>query len=467
MPEEFDLAIDGENGGFLGDDGESPARRRTPSSSAASSRRKGAAAPRRALPPRRASSLRHRSVEIEEEASSHRARPRIAIDAAISAPRRVNLYRRLSLSFLAATVFVIGVIIFFTFQRAEIKIEQDPIPLVVTFTAQVNDSTSAANASVSGTSTAPNALFSGMVMTVTTSTSRVYAPTQVSDKPGKSHGTITVHNTGPLPQSLIATTRFLSEGGALFRATHTVIVPPKSVLDVDVAADKTGADSDIGPSKFTIPGLNPAQQKIVYGVSANAMVGGSSKVGIVSQQDIDHAQEDVRKALLEIGQQALASVTVPDGDQMLYTTVNIKAESSAKPGDQTGQFRVTASGTMAFVAYPKAAVFATADHEIQNQLPTPYHKVVFISEAPTVSLQSINVEQKTALLQIYREGRAVLDAHSSALQPAQFIGRSRQEIIDQIATIKGVKHVDVSLFPFWLDRSPKVPSRITITLLGQ
>ena len=441
MAEEFDMPIDGENA----DD-------RSPESQP----RRKAVVKKRAV--KRVVATRRRAIQEfdqpEEEPSffSH-SRPRISIDAATHTPHKVNLYRRLALTFMSATVIVVLIIAFFTFQRATVTIAQDAIPVAAAFAAEISENPASSGA------------FNGVVVTVTTSTESTFKPTTVTDKPGKAHGTVIVHNDGSAPQPLVATTRFLSDGGVLFRLSRAVTVPARSTASAEVVADKQGKEGDIGPTKFTIPGLNPAQQKIVFGESKQAMTGGSSKAGVVSQGDIDKAQEEARKALLEIGQRELTSINVPQGHGVLYTTVNIKAVSSAKPGDEVGDFKIVSSGTMAYVAYPKSAVFAAADREVQSKTPTPYHTVVFLSDAPVVSLQSINVEKKTATLQIYREGRAVLDARSAAFQPAMFMGQTRQQISDQIKSIKGVASVAVKFFPPWIEHAPKVPTRIEVKIL--
>lgn len=439
MAEDFDMQIDGEAEGA-----------RTPKPRKRTVTRKRVV--KRPVAARRRAAETYDLGEDDEPVYTHQ-RPRISIDAATTAPRKVNLYRRLAMGFLGATVVLIGVIIFFTFQKANITIHQQSLPVAASFSADVVDGASSSTTA-----------FQGLVVTVTTSTQAVYKPTTTVDKPGKSHGIVTVYNNGSTVQSLVATTRFLSEGGVLFRATHAVTIAPHATAEAEIAADKPGSSGDIGPGKFTIPGLNPAQQKLVYGVSTTAMTGGSGKVGVVTQADIDKAQEDARKALLEIGQRELTSVVVPPGDDVLYTTVNIKAESSVKAGDQVSEFIIKTSGTMAYVAYPKTAVYAAADREVQAKAPTSYHKVVFANEAPAVSLQTIDVLKKTATLQIYREGVAVLDARSAALQPTMFMGQTKTQIVDQLKSIKGVTDVDVTFMPPWIDHAPKVSSRIDVTI---
>lgn len=437
MRDDLDLPIDGES------ELERPKTRRR----VAARKRpvKRAATTRRAAP----------VYDMEEEVEPVRVheRPRISIDAATNAPRKVNLYRRLAMTFLSATVVVVGIIAFFTFQKATISVKQEAIPVSASFSAEISES-----------STTSTMGFQGIVVAVTTSTEMLFQPSTTIDKPGKSHGTVTVYNNGSSAQSLVATTRFLSEGGVLFRAVNAVNVPVNGTAKVEIAADKPGPEGDIPAGKFTIPGLNAAQQKLVYGESSQKMTGGAGKVGVVTQSDIDNAQESARKTLLEIGQKELTGVKVPSGSDVLYATVNIKAVSSAKVGDQVSEFKITTSGTMAYVAYPKSSLFSAADREVQSKAPTAYHKVVFINDAPAISLQSIDVVKKSAVLQIYREGKAVLDTRSAALQPSMFMGQSKSQISDQITSIKGVTSVSVTLMPPWIDSAPKVPARITVNI---
>lgn len=438
MRDDLDLPIDGES------ENERPKPRRR-----VAARKRPV---KRAATTRRAAPVYDMEEEDDRPAQIHE-RPRISIDAATNVPRKVNLYRRLAMTFLSATVVVVGIIAFFTFQKATISIKQESIPVAASFSAEISES---------GTTSTVG--FQGVVVAVTTSTEALFQPSTTIDKPGKSHGTITVYNNGATPQSLVATTRFLSEGGVLFRAVNAVSVPVHGTATAEIAADKPGPEGDIPAGKFTIPGLNAAQQKLVYGESSQKMTGGAGKVGVVTQADIDSAQESARKSLLEIGQKELTSVKVPTGSDVLYATVNIKAVSSAKVGDQVSEFKITTSGTMAYVAYPKSSLFTAADREVQAKAPTAYHKIVFVNDAPAISLQSIDVAKKSAILQIYREGKAVLDPRSAALQPSMFMGQSKSQISDQIMSIKGVTSVNVNLMPPWIDSAPKVPGRITVNI---
>jgi hypothetical protein len=118
----------------------------------------------------------------------------------------------------------------------------------------------------------------------------------------KAKGTISVYNAySESPQTLVQSTRFVSESGKVFRTTKTITVPgakstggkltPASI-DAEVVADQPGPDYNIGASKFTIPGFEGSPKyNGFYGVSNSTMTGGSSGAGkAVSSRDLESAK---------------------------------------------------------------------------------------------------------------------------------------------------------------------------------
>lgn len=91
---------------------------------------------------------------------------------------------------------------------------------------------------------------------------------------GRAGGRIEVVNDSGSAQTLVASTRFLSEEGVLFRLAERVVVPPRGRVSATLAADAVGRAGDVGPGRFTIPGLPAASQRLIYGVSAEPMRGG-------------------------------------------------------------------------------------------------------------------------------------------------------------------------------------------------
>jgi hypothetical protein len=124
----------------------------------------------------------------------------------------------------------------------------------------------------------------------------------------KASGTIIIYNNTSQAQKLVATTRFETPEGLIFRLITAVSVPSKSVKDgktvagsieAEVSADKTGDSYNIGLKDFTIPGFkgDPKYSQI-YGRSKTEMTGGFSGMQkVVSKEVIAAADKDLEASL--------------------------------------------------------------------------------------------------------------------------------------------------------------------------
>ena len=84
-------------------------------------------------------------------------------------------------------------------------------------------------------------------------------------KSTKAHGTMRIYNNySTAAQTLVATTRFISNEGKLFRTKERVVIPggyyeggklAAGFIDIEVIADQPGEDYNIDPSTFSIPGF--------------------------------------------------------------------------------------------------------------------------------------------------------------------------------------------------------------------
>jgi hypothetical protein len=127
----------------------------------------------------------------------------------------------------------------------------------------------------------------------------------------KARGKVTLYNEfSSSPQSLVATTRLLSEDGKLFRLVKGVTIPgtkkegesvQAGTVEADVAADEAGEDFNINPGKFTIPGFKDSgsgKYEKIYAKSEAPMGGGGKGTGTSSAKTL--TQDDVTKAKNEV-----------------------------------------------------------------------------------------------------------------------------------------------------------------------
>lgn len=141
--------------------------------------------------------------------------------------------------------------------------------------------------------------------------------TGTKDLGTKASGSITVYNEyDSNSQPLVAGTRFVTGDGKVFRSTANATVPGSSVsggkivagqTTVSVQADQNGDQYNVGPTRFTIPGLSAAQQAGIYG-QGQQMNGGSSKTAkVITQADIDKAQQAALEGDTDDAQKGLRS----------------------------------------------------------------------------------------------------------------------------------------------------------------
>lgn len=141
---------------------------------------------------------------------------------------------------------------------------------------------------------------------------------------GKSRGTIRVYNNySSSPQTFVATTRFMSSSGKVFRTPQRVTIPGKKkedgewtpgFKDIQVIADKQGKEYNIGPSTFSIPGLagSPAYTEF-YGKSFKPMTGGAQeKIPYITSEDLDKAKQALEKKLKDKSKAKLQKKVQPD-----------------------------------------------------------------------------------------------------------------------------------------------------------
>lgn len=127
----------------------------------------------------------------------------------------------------------------------------------------------------------------------------------------KARGQIIVYNNySSKVQNLVATTRFQTAEGLIFRTPTAISIPGMSKdasgkdvpgqLEVTVVADKAGDNYNIGLSDFSIPGFKGTDKATsIYAKSKTAMTGGFiGERGKVSEVDKAKAETELKKILM-------------------------------------------------------------------------------------------------------------------------------------------------------------------------
>lgn len=354
--------------------------------------------------------------------------------------------------FVGVTFLLLLSVLYLSVSRAVIKVVANPKLITVNAVADV-----VANPTTDGQ-------IAGVVKQKVFTGSKTFTlPSEGSQAvEAKASGTVTITNTTGAAQALVATTRLLSETGVLFRIDKAVNVPANGKVDALVHADLPGKSGEIGPSKFTIPGLNANSQKQITGASANPMVGGVVYVRSLTDKDVADA---VAALADDLGKQAGAEFSTDLNPALngvsLKTTVTAQ-KTDVPVGTQTGTFTLTLSVEATGVYYQGDLVKKYAQNLFTKRIPEGYEATKINLEGMQAKVEAADVKTGEARISIYLDGTARLSETSSALSKDRFVGKSPNEVLSLLRSHEGVREVTVSFTPFWLKRVPTLKDHIKV-----
>ncbi len=361
----------------------------------------------------------------------------------------VKTYRIIAFSFLALTVILLTVVVFSALKKTEITIiakeNKKTINLTVNTVKEKSDD-------------------KNIVAVVTTTKffhSENYTPTGAKSVEGISKGEVIIYNNTNESQTLVKTTRLLSPDNVLFRLEDRVTIPARDQIIAKVYADQNGATSDIGPTKFTIPGLSVERQKLVYAQSSKPMTGGSGKIGIVSESDINTAKNDFKEKIKQAYIKQLGEAEIW-ADFKIVTVSDSNPTASNKAGDEVGSFRLSGTSTIVGVFFAKKDLEEILNKEIGKTIDNDAEKILSLSGEPNVTIASTDLTAQTAQLNVTQETLVTLNAEAQSLAKTNFTGKEKSEIERYIVGLPHVTGVSVKFSPSWNSTAPTLPDKIKI-----
>ncbi len=289
----------------------------------------------------------------------------------------------------------------------------------------------------------------------------------------KATGRLTIYNAySSQAQSLVATTRFVTPEGKVFRLDSVVTVPGAEIKDgkiipssmeTSVTADKAGADYNVGPAdKLTIPGFQGGPKYTgFYGALKSPTTGGFvGERATPSESDIKAAREKIASLLeTSLKNNFLANrpddLIIPEGaSEMTVTKVVVN-----KTTDDQGNFSVIGEAEL------KAMAFRESDLRVALITSTG-------RDPETAVFRDLNLKYENAKASIGK-GEMIFTVTASgkiapAFDPASFktklLGRPVGEARSLILGIPELVRAEISLWPIWLGKVPEKAARVEITV---
>ncbi|HXV26818.1 MAG TPA: hypothetical protein VD862_02245 [Candidatus Paceibacterota bacterium] len=310
----------------------------------------------------------------------------------------------------------------------------------------------------------------GQLFEIEREADREFPATGSEEVAAKAKGKITISSTLNFPQTLIATTRFESSGGLIFRTLQTVTVPAASgdapgTVTVDVIADKPGAEYNIEGTDFVVAAFreqgDTERFEGITGDSVQTFVGGALGLAkVVTQEDLDNATAAVREELTSQVRQAFEAQAsglklVNDAEIVIEDLAATHAVDDA--GDT---FRVTATGKLTTVGFRESDLFTLLDDYTRRSW-----QLSVVPDLLTVQYDNVRFVEDRAILafDVTVLGKGFVPVSTEEVI-ADIQGLSKTAVRDYFKSAENVRSSTVVLSPIWVRSVPKDASRITVDI---
>jgi len=301
-------------------------------------------------------------------------------------------------------------------------------------------------------------------------------------KEEKAQGTVKVYNAfSTSPQVLVATTRFVSADGKVFRTPVKITIPggtydkgkliPGSV-DIKIVADQPGESYNIGPTTFSIPGFAGTDKYTkFYGESSEAMSGGyQSEVSKVTEEDLAKAEETIidkaKKECNDLLQEELkknqtASVLdyIPDSVQSEI----IEKFSAVSANQEAQEFSFQAKAQCRTLVFKKEDINNYVREAIAFQIPQD-KKLYEESLKINYNVDEVNLETGQIEVSITITAKIYADLDVISFKNA-LKGKSLLEAKLFLENYPKVLKASVKFWPFWVNKVPDELSKIKFNLI--
>lgn len=368
-------------------------------------------------------------------------------------------------------VGLLGVFFYFKLPRLDLKIW--PKIELLTFEKKITIDKSA------GEIDFLNGIIPGKILEEEKELWQEFPATGINREEGKAEGVIRVYNkyNPPVPITLIANTRFLSDSEKSFRSFKKIYIPAAKIksgkiipswTETRVVAIEAGKDYNIKPAEFSIPKLaGTSYYYTIYGKSTAPMIGGfETESKQITQEDIQKAKDVLAKKLLASSKISLKS-KVPSGFILFNDAISgeiIEVSPFVKAGAVVEQFNVQAKAKTTALIFKKSDLEKIAEELILSELPVS-KKLFKESLSLNYTPELINLEKGEITLSLKFSAK-IYPAISEKELSTLLRGKSNEEIREVVYKTlpQQVSQIEINFWPFWVKKTPKNLNKINVEL---
>lgn len=280
-------------------------------------------------------------------------------------------------------------------------------------------------------------------------------------------GTVTLINDYFRDQTLVKTTRLLSAEGILFRLKERVTIPAHQKVQIQIYADQHGEQGNILPTSFIIPGLWEGLQDKIYAISDQPTSGGLVQVGMVKQNNLDKAKQELEDKILQIAQENIPrqDLIKQNLDGLAIRKTIQDFSSSAKADDEVGKFTMKLKMRVLLVAFNRQKVFNLALNNLKKQIPA--NKTLFDIDQQNwqTSVYYFDLIKQQASLKVYLTGQLIINDKDKILNKENLFGFDKEKTKTYLEQYPEIEQVKIKFYPFFIKKIPEQSKRIIYKIL--
>lgn len=361
---------------------------------------------------------------------------------------RLGLYRKIALAFALLAILVGGGVMYVTYARAVVTAYPRKIEVRTERVLTVSEDADGADG------------IPGEVLEVTVAGEKKGAPTGSVETDAVATGFVTLKNETSSDQTLIPTTRLLSPDGVLFRIKARVNVPARGSLKTEVYADKPGAASEIGPTRFTIPGLSADLQPVIYAESDAAMTGGTVSTGTATEEDISAIENGLKEELISQAKEELTGRFSQAWTGTSFLPETMTRFVDAAPGETVDGITVRLTLRVRAVGFDRAKAVAAVVEDLERGLTSDRELVAVQGDAAAFEIERADPAAGTATVRLTLTGESTISPASPLFDADKLRGLDIDAVKAYFDGIEGIERVEVKFRPFWIKRMPDLADHI-------
>ena len=360
-------------------------------------------------------------------------------------------YKKIAITFIFLTALLALIVVYFSLSKATVTLVPNEMLTAKEFSVKIPITTA----------TSSPALLTATVEEQEVDIVQSYEVENFRTEEGKAKGTVTIINKNNQNQVLIATTRFLSPDGLLFRLTNQVSIPAGGETTAEIRADEIGSKYDISAAHFSIPGLSESLQQKIYGITKEPMTGGLKRIGTLTSDEITKAQKQNIESLdKEIENKLNFEV---DEEKIVLTEKEILSEDiSNKEGDEIEKFTITLKMKVKIITVNKEKLLSWSKDQYKKDLVETNEIINYDLDKFTYSLKDMASTFITMETSLPAYVLGTLDIAN--FDKKKLYGLDENGLKTFFIQYDNVKEVEVQFWPFWVRSVPSMQDHIDIKI---